>query len=335
MSAGSVAEVTGDSHMKPIIGITLGDVAGIGPEIVVKALSSDKVWKSCEPWIYGPQNVLNHSSKMVDASLREILFGHSKRPHVLVRPVGKVPLSWIGSGRSKNEIARIAVDSVHAAFKDVQAGKIQAIVTAPVHKGSIVQAGIPFVGHTELLAEWAGVPDVVMMMASPRLRVALVTNHLPLRKVSGSITSEKILNVIKLFHLALIKMGFKKPRLAVVSLNPHGGEDGGKEEREVIRPAVASAKRRGLHVAGPISADALFHQAYEGLYDGVVAMYHDQALTALKMTAFDEAVNVTLGLPFIRTSPDHGTAFDIAGKGIAREESMIQAILMAARLCQL
>ncbi len=320
--------------MKPILGITIGDIGGIGPEVVFKALMHHNVWKVCEPWVYAPPGVLEFIAQKQKVPLCEILFGHSRPKQILVRPVSTIPFDWIASGKIRKETARLAIDCLSAAFKDISQGRIHGMVTAPVHKGSIVQAGIPFQGHTELLADWAKVDDVVMMMSSSRLKVALVTNHLPIRKVVHAITKERILKVIQLFYDALKKLGIKKPKIAVTSLNPHGGEDGGKEEKEVIKPAVQEAKRKRIAVEGPLSSDALFHQAYHGKYDGVVAMFHDQALGPLKIIAFDEAVNVTLGLPFVRTSPDHGTAFDIAGKNIAREDSMVEAILLAAQLCK-
>lgn len=315
--------------MKPIIGITLGDVAGIGPEVVAKALAEKSVWKGCEPWVYGPSGVLAEVSRHLGFELEEILFGHSKPGRLLVRPVGKVASKWIGCGRSRYDLSRIAVDSVRAAARDVLAKKIHAVVTAPIHKAGVVRAGIPFVGHTEFLAELAGVEEPVMMMTSPRLKVALVTTHIPLKKVGEGLTVKRILCVITLFNDALKNLGIRRPRMALASLNPHGGEDGGVEEKEVLVPAIRRARKNGLRIGGPISSDALFYQAYRGHYDGIVAMYHDQGLSPLKMVAFDEAVNVTLGLPFIRTSPDHGTAYDIAGKGIARPTSMIEAIRVA------
>ncbi len=320
--------------MKPILGITIGDIGGIGPEVVFKALVHRNVWKVCEPWVYAPAGVLEFLAQKQKIPLREILFGRSRPKQILIRPVSSIPLNWVSSGKPRKETARLAIDCLSAAFKDISQGRIHGMVTAPVHKGSIVQAGIPFQGHTELLAGWTKVNDVVMMMASSRLKIALVTNHLPVIKIARAITKERILKVIQLFNDALKKLGIKKPKIAVTSLNPHGGEDGGKEEKEVIKPAVQEAKRKNIKAEGPFSGDALFYHAYRGKYDGVVAMFHDQALAPLKIIAFDEAVNVTLGLPFVRTSPDHGTAFDIAGKNTAREESMLEAILLAAKLCK-
>ena len=320
--------------MKPIIGITLGDIAGVGPEIVVKALSHDQVWTWCQPWVYGPPGTLSFVSEKLGLNVCESSFGVSRRSNVLVRPVGAAPLNWVGSGKMKPDLARIALDCVRAATKDILNRKIHAVVTAPIHKAGVVNAGIPFTGHTEFLADLTGSKNVAMMMASPKLKVALVTTHIPLREVAQQVTRAKILNVARLFNQALKDFGIKNPKIAITGLNPHGGEDEGLEEGREIRPAVAQLRREGISIEGPISADALFYQVFNGVYDGVIAMYHDQGLPALKMVCFDEAVNVTLGLPFVRTSPDHGTAYDIAGKGKANPKSMIEAIRIAAKLAK-
>ncbi|MBI1884422.1 MAG: 4-hydroxythreonine-4-phosphate dehydrogenase PdxA [Chlamydiae bacterium] len=318
--------------MKPIIAITLGDVAGIGPEVVAKALARDEIWKVCQPWVYGPPGVLEHTSKFLEKSLREIFFGKSIKGKILIRPVGKISLDLVGSGQMSQEVAKAALDAVHAAARDALEGKVQALVTAPLHKKNVRQVNPQFLGHTEFLADLTQTRSVVMMMASPRLKVALVTTHVPLKEVSKNVTREKIFNVISIFHEALESAGLKKPKIGVCALNPHGGEDGGEEEKKKIGPAVRLAQKKGMNVEGPFSADTLFYKAWQGKYDGVVSMYHDQGLAPLKMMAFDEAVNVTLGLPFVRTSPDHGTAYPIAGRGIASPESMVSAIQMAARL---
>jgi 4-hydroxythreonine-4-phosphate dehydrogenase len=320
--------------MKPIIGITLGDLAGIGPEVVAKALAHNQVWSWCQPWVYGPPEVLHCVSKKLRLPLQESSFGISRKRNVRIRPVGVAPLHWIGCGQAKNQLARLALDCVSAAVRDVLNRKIHAIVTAPVHKAGIVKAGIPFTGHTEFLSNLTGVKNAVMMMTSSRLKIALVTTHVPLRDVAQQVTQQRILTVIELFNGALKRFGFKKPKIAVASLNPHGGEDEGLEEAKEIRLAIGQSRRGGVRVEGPISADAVFYQTLEGKYDGVVAMYHDQGLAPLKMICFDQAVNVTLGLPFVRTSPDHGTAYDIAGKGKASPKSMIEAIRIAAQLAR-
>jgi 4-hydroxythreonine-4-phosphate dehydrogenase len=213
---------------------------------------------------------------------------------------------------------------------------LDALVTAPVNKEAIVRAGIPFVGQTELLSELAGTERTAMMLLGQDergrwLRVALATTHVPLKTVSSHLTTKKIVTVIELAAKACGDLGLSRARVAVCGLNPHAGEGGqmGTEEIEVIAPAVKEARAAGIDATGPLSADALFYYAYRGDYEAVVAMYHDQGLAPLKMVAFEQGVNWTLGLPFVRTSPDHGTAYDIAGKGVARESSMVAAMRLA------
>jgi 4-hydroxythreonine-4-phosphate dehydrogenase len=274
---------------RPRIGITLGDPAGIGPEVVAKALASGKL------------------SKQFDYEV-------------------------LGDARTRRRAD--AVDWVVQGARRCLAGELDALVTAPLSKQLLRDAGYRFAGHTELLAHLSGTKKFAMMLVGGPLRVALVTIHVPLARVPRLLSAAKILNVIELSHQACRQFGIRRPKIGVAGLNPHAGEDGllGGEERRLIAPAVRRAVRKGLDVTGPWPADTLFHQAYHGRFDAVVAMYHDQGLAPLKMIAFDTGVNLTLGLPFVRTSPDHGTAFDIAGKGKARPDSMIAAINLAARL---
>jgi 4-hydroxythreonine-4-phosphate dehydrogenase len=292
--------------MHPRIGITLGDVAGIGPEIVAKALASRKINRGFDYEIIGDPR----TKRRADAA------------------------DWVVQGARR-----------------CLAGELSALVTAPISKQLLRDAGYRFEGHTELLANIARTKRFAMMLVggppSPRtvsglrrgkglLRVALVTIHVPLSKVPRLLSTKRIIEVIELSHDACKRFGIRRPRIGVAGLNPHAGEDGllGSEERRIIAPAIRSAKRKGINVTGPWPADTLFHKAYNGEFDAVVAMYHDQGLAPLKMIAFDSGVNLTLGLPFVRTSPDHGTAFDIAGKGIANPASMIAAINLAAELSQ-
>jgi 4-hydroxythreonine-4-phosphate dehydrogenase len=271
------------------IGITLGDPAGIGPEVVAKALKSSRL------------------DRRFDYEI-------------------------IGNPRAKRRAA--AADWVVEGAKRCLAGELAALVTAPIAKELLYRAGYPFVGQTELLAHLSRTKRFAMMLAGGPLRVALVTTHAPLREVAKLITAQKIVEVVELSHEICLRFGIKRPRIAVAGLNPHAGEGGllGDEERRIIAPAVKRAAKRGIRVGGPHSADTLFYRAAHGEFDAVVAMYHDQGLAPFKLIAFDNGVNLTLGLPFVRTSPDHGTAPDIAGKGIARSDGMIAAINMAARL---
>ena len=318
--------------MKPVIGITLGDVAGIGPEVVLKALAEKSVRNNCRPVLYGPSGILERIGKRLGIWVQEKESDVSGAGSIVLRSSGEVFCRWIECGKVNPVTARLALRSIEMAAKDALSGKIDAMVTAPIHKKAIRDLGIPFTGHTEHLAKLSKCCDVVMMMAGSKIKVALVTTHVPLKDVARCLTSEKVERVISLFEQALKRLGIPKPRIAVCALNPHGGEDGGKEERLILRPAIEKMIRRKIRVEGPISADILFYKLYQGHYDGAVSMYHDQGLVPLKMVSFEEAVNVTLGLPFVRTSPDHGTAFDIAGKGVADPRSMIEAIRMAAKL---
>lgn len=276
---------------RPRIGITLGDPAGIGPEVVAKALKSGRLDRRFDYEIIGNPR----AKRRADAA------------------------DWVVEG------AKLCLD-----------GKLAALATAPITKALLHRAGYPFVGQTELLAQLSHTKRFAMMLAGGPLRVALVTTHAPLRDVAKLITGRKIVEVIELSDQICRRFGIRRPRIAVAGLNPHAGESGllGDEEQRVIAPAVKRAARRGVVASGPHSADTLFYRAARGEFDAVVAMYHDQGLAPLKLIAFDNGVNLTLGLPFVRTSPDHGTAPDIAGKGIARPDGMIAAINMAARLAR-
>ncbi len=288
----------------PAIALTVGDPSGIGPEIAVKAAADARVLAVCQPVIYGP-----HTSGELAAF-----------------PVGRVDA---GSGRA-------AYEAIVAATHDALAGKVAAIATAPINKAAFAAAGYPWPGHTDLLAHLCGTPDAVMMFWSDALRVVLATVHIPLANVPGALTRERVIRILRVTAASLPRFGFPRPRLAVAGLNPHAGEDGllGREDRDVLAPAIAEARAVGVEVSGPFPADTIFVRASRGEFDAVVACYHDQGLIPVKLLAFGQAVNVTLGLPIIRTSVDHGTAFDIARQGIADAGSFVEAILLAARLAR-
>ena len=279
------------------IGITLGDPAGIGPEIVAAALASGKL----------------------DAGFKYRLVGERG---------DAVP------GQPAPATARAALAALEESAALLRAGEIAAVVTGPVHKARMQAVGFAFPGQTEFFAKRAGVENFAMCLTGGALTVALVTAHLPLREVAGVLSADEIVRVGKLLADFLQKRLGRAPRIAVAGLNPHAGESGtlGREEIEIIAPAMEAF--RNPQFTGPISPDTVFHRAVRGEFDGVLCMYHDQGLIPLKLHAFDEGVNVTLGLPFPRTSPDHGTAFEIAGKGIARADSMIAAIRLAADLVE-
>lgn len=312
-----------------MIGITIGDPKGIGPEIVAKAWRRFDDAERASTLIYGDKNVIEEACKLVGTSfdLKHIVITSS-----IPRPVKDV---------SDTEAARMALSAIDAAAKDATSGKIAAIVTAPVNKGRIRKVCQNFTGHTEYLADIAGVKTPMMMfiseetMSSKPIRVALVTTHLSVRDVPSAITPERVLTTIRQTHLALSSLfACPKPRIAVMSLNPHCGEDGalGTEEIEVIAPAVTCAHKERINCIGPISADKIFGRIEDYDYDAVVAMYHDQGIIPMRLLCRNECVNMTLGLPYIRTSPPHGTAEDIAWLGVADETGMLAAIRMARRL---
>jgi 4-hydroxythreonine-4-phosphate dehydrogenase len=285
--------------MKPRIAITVGDPAGIGPEIARKAADDPRVRDVCEPVVYGPP-----------------------------------PGARFTPGELSADAGKAAYDTLCSAVKDAQSGVVAAVATAPVNKLAFARAGLPWKGHTDLLAHLTGSSRVAMMFWSEPLKVVLATIHIPLASVPGALTRELVDEIIELSSRELPRFGIARPRLAVAGLNPHAGEDGllGHEERKVLRPAIEAAQTRGVQIDGPFPGDTIFGRAVRGEFDAVIACYHDQGLIPVKLLAFGSAVNVTLGLPIIRTSVDHGTAFDIAGKNVADPSSMIAATLLAARL---
>lgn len=284
---------------KPRVGITVGDPAGIGPEIAAKAAVDSRVLEVCEPVLYGPPSDRTFAIGRISASAGEA-----------------------------------AYDAIVRAVEDATNGRIAAIATAPINKEAFAAAGVPWRGHTELLAHLTGAPRVAMMFYADVLRVVLATVHIPLAEVPGALTRELVQDTIDLTARELPRFGHPSPRIAVAGLNPHAGEHGlmGMEEDLVLSPAIAAARDRGADAHGPFPADTVFVRAMRGEFDVVVACYHDQGLIPVKLAAFGRAVNVTLGLPIIRTSVDHGTAFDIAGRGEADESSLVHAVLLAARL---
>lgn len=302
----------------PRVGISLGDPSGIGPEVTFKALADGRVRRALVPVVFGDAS----------SSSRLGTWGKGARFVTIsqLRPVDRRP----GKPTRAGGLAQHAY--ITAAVAAAQAGEVDALCTAPVSKEAITRAGIPFVGHTELLARAFG-REVLMLMDGPRLRVALATNHLPLARVPRALSVPKLLGALMLLDRALSPLLSRRPRIAVCGLNPHAGEGGvmGTEEVRIIAPAIARARRQGLDVHGPFAADGLFARAARGFaFDVALAMFHDQGLVATKTLDFTRTVNVTLGLPVPRTSPDHGVAYDIAGKGRADVEPMIHALLKAA-----
>lgn len=322
------------------IGITLGDVTGIGPEVTLKALATAVAeFPATQFLILGDRGWSEPSAARISVPLRPWI-PHDSSPGVAVFDPRPVPLPATLSTGSP-AAARAALDWLTAGAQLCLRGELAALVTAPVNKASIIATGARFVGQTEFLSELAGTDRTIMMLlgADDRgrwLRVALVTTHLPLSAVPTAITPAKVALAIERAAEAGRALRLPQARVAVCGLNPHAGEGGqiGTEEITILRPAIQAARARGIDVTGPWPADTLFHQAYGGGCEVVVAMYHDQGLAPLKMVAFDTGVNWTLGLPFIRTSPDHGTAYDIAGRDLARPGSMLAAVRLAHTLAQ-
>lgn len=286
----------------PLVAITTGDPSGIGPEIAIKTARHPRVVAACRPLLYGPsepQELEQFPAGVVDA----------------------------GAGRA-------AYDTIVAAANDALAGRVAAIATGPINKEAFAAAGLAWRGHTDLLGHLCGAPRVAMLFWSDRLRVVLATVHVPLAEVPRALTLDGLLATIRLTASSLPAFGIDSPAIGVAGLNPHAGEHGllGGEDAEVIVPAVQRARAEGIDVSGPFPADTLFVRAARGEFDVVIAAYHDQGLIPVKLLAFGRAVNVTLGLPIVRTSVDHGTAFDIARRGIADEGSLVEAVLLAATL---
>jgi 4-hydroxythreonine-4-phosphate dehydrogenase len=325
---------------KPFIAITMGDPAGIGPEIIAKALVRPEIYRWCRPVVAGDSGVFQTVIRRNRLPLRldEITDVRSAAPSrkvMALHPCVKVALSGLRPGVSTPETGRAALEAIQAAVRLATVGSVSAVTTAPISKEALKAAGSPHPGHTELLADLTATPEVGMLMVGGRLRIMLVTTHLALRDVPMQLTASRVLTAIRLAdRSARQHFGIPRPRIAVAGLNPHAGEGGlfGAEEQGIIHPAIEQARRQGISVWGPFPADTLMTKAVRGEYDMVVAMYHDQALIPIKLLAFGRAVNMTVGLPFIRTSVDHGTAYDIAGKGLADPGSLIEAVKLAAQL---
>jgi 4-hydroxythreonine-4-phosphate dehydrogenase len=318
----------------------MGDASGIGPEIAAKAFLSSEVQRICRPIVIGDARIMKQALKLIKAGNMGINAVKSVRQARFVRGAMDV-LDLENLDPAKVKVGQIcapcgkaAVEYLLEAIELAKDRKIDAITTGPLNKEAIHKAGFKYRGHTEILAEKTKTKNYAMMFVSDPIWIMLVTTHLPLSKVSGLISKKRVLNTIKLANEITSKIRHKKARIAVAGLNPHAGEGGifGKEEIKAIKPAVAEAKKLGIDVKGPISPDAVFYLASHGMFDIVVAMYHDQGLIPLKLLSFNHSVNVTVGLPIIRTSVDHGTGFDIAGKGWANPGSLIEAIKVATFL---
>jgi 4-hydroxythreonine-4-phosphate dehydrogenase len=323
------------TEQKPIIGITLGDFNGVGPEVTLKALSNNAILKMCTPVIYGSVKVLSKYRKLLN--LEEWTLHPVKSIDQISPKRTNVLNCWhenleIQPGKVTPEAGQNAFIALKAAVADLQNKHIDAIVTAPINKFNIQNEEFKFAGHTEYFTESFGVQDSLMLLVSDGLRVGVVTGHIPLGAVKEAITKEKIISKATILLNTLKQdFGIQKPRIALLGLNPHAGEEGllGREEQEIITPVIHELKHKGNMVFGPFPADGFFGNMSYKKYDAVLAMYHDQGLIPFKTIAFESGVNYTAGLPIVRTSPDHGTAYNIAGKNMASETSMREAIFLA------
>ena len=326
-----------DSAERPLA-LTLGDPAGIGPDITLLAYEARQSAPVPPFVLIGDPRVLAERARALGLDIEIETVGEaSEATSLFAEALPVLPVSVAGdvvAGRPDSAAAGAVQRSIERAVELVRAGTASAVVTNPISKAILIQAGFGFPGHTEFFAKLAGLDasDAVMMLAAPELKVVPVTIHIPLKEVIGALNEGRIVKTLEISARDLARyFGVARPRIAVTGLNPHAGEDGtmGREEIEVIMPAIAAARRQGLDVTGPYSADTLFHAEARKTYDVAVAMYHDQALIPIKILAFDLGVNATLGLPFVRTSPDHGTAFALAGTGQARPRSLIEALRLA------
>lgn len=324
---------------KPRIGITIGDPAGIGPEVSLKASASEQVLAACVPILIGDAQYLSHWSRQFGLAQEfQIVNLGEPLPDNLLAPtiynLANIPVS-IEMGKEQASCGRCAAEFIETAVKLCLSGQLDAITTAPINKKSLSLGGYPYPGHTEFLAALSHTDEFAMTFFSPALRVSLLTTHVPLDEVSRYVRRAELEKWIRLVHRELLQYGFERPRIALAALNPHGGEGTlfGFEEATEMIPAIESCRTQdGIDVSGPYSGDTIFLRASRGEFDIVLSCYHDQGLIPIKCFSFGEAVNVTLGLPFIRTSVDHGTAFDIAGQGKADHSSMVVAVKLAVDL---
>ncbi|WP_035240611.1 4-hydroxythreonine-4-phosphate dehydrogenase PdxA [Desulfobacter vibrioformis] len=323
---------------RPVLGITMGDPAGIGPEIIIKSLTDPEITNLCTPVVLGDLEILKKADinfavlpKLVTTD--DLSCDFSNFPTGCLVRLSSLNPNVTELGHPTPDTGRAMETYINTGVDLALSGAIDAMVTGPITKTGLKLAGSSFHGHTELIAHKTGTDNFAMMMAGTRLKVVLTTIHIPLSQVPGQLTCREITRIINLTRDTLItRFGIPTPRLAVAGLNPHAGEQGmfGNEEADIILPAIIQAREKGVDIAGPYPPDTVFFNAVEGRFDAVICMYHDQGLIPFKLVHFRDGVNTTIGLPIIRTSVDHGTAYDIAGKGIADPTSMKEAIKMAA-----
>ncbi|GAA5044121.1 4-hydroxythreonine-4-phosphate dehydrogenase [Marivirga lumbricoides] len=323
---------------KPIIAITIGDVNSIAPEVIIKALEDNRILKMMTPVVYGSGKILSYYRKALN--IKDFNYFQLKKLDELSHKKLNVLNLWeetinITMGESTAEGGKYAFTSIKHAVQDAMDGTVDAVVTAPINKHNIQSDDFKFAGHTEYLAETAGVQESLMLLVDGTLRVGVVTGHIPITEVAQKVTKDKIHKKLTVLEKSLkMDFGIAKPKIAVLGLNPHAGDNGviGSEEEEMIKPLINEWKEKGKLVFGPFPADGFFGNGQYKNFDAVLAMYHDQGLVPFKTLAFANGVNFTAGLPFVRTSPDHGTAYDITGKNLADETSMRQALFLALEI---
>lgn len=329
------------NQTKAVIGITMGDGAGVGPEIILKSLQSKEIYDLCNPLVIGDSKILNRAQPFVKSDLRIVTITDDQIDQ-LTFEYGTVYCLDLDLLSVDLPIGQVSAEAGHAAFEYLAKAidlakkqKIDAICTAPLNKEALHKGGHLYPGHTEILADLTDTSEFSMMLSAPNLKVIHVTTHVGIIDAVNMINPERVYRVIQLAHETLTKSGIENPKIAVCGINPHAGENGlfgyGEEEEKVV-PGVKKAQEEGINVVGPLPADTLFFRTVRGDFDIVVAMYHDQGHGPVKVLGLDAGVNITVGLPIIRTSVDHGTAFDIAGKGIVEEKSMMEAIRQAVEL---
>jgi 4-hydroxythreonine-4-phosphate dehydrogenase len=327
----------------PVVGITMGDPTGIGPEIIVKALSMEEPFRACRPIVFGDRKVLSKTIEMIGLPATVEVLEKVPEDGFIPRRIflafsSQLEVASLHFGKPDRRCGEAMVRYVEEAVKWVRSGKLDGITTCPINKQAINVSGYPFSGHTELLSHLVQTPSVAMMFLGSKWKIVLVTTHLPIKEVPKRITRTRILSTVRLTDEGLRKFfAITHPKIAVLGLNPHCGEEGllGEEEKMEIIPAITQARSEGVEVEGPFPADSFFDLSGHYAFDAVISMYHDQGLIPVKMLDFKEAVNFTLGLPFIRTSVGHGTAYDIAGRGVADPTNLVKAILTASNLSKL
>jgi 4-hydroxythreonine-4-phosphate dehydrogenase len=325
-------------HKRPRIAITMGDPCGVGPEIIVKALAAGDLDQVCQPVVIGEPLALERAIARLGADLRihpceDLGLTGGEPGELAVYSPTPLAAEDIVYGQPTQATARAIISYIEVAANAALTSRVDAVCTCPIHKANLSRYGFAFPGHTEFLAHLTGAPAVVMMLAGPRLRVALVTIHAALARVPALLTREALATTIRITGAALLNdFGFKRPKIAVAGLNPHAGEEGkfGREELDMIQPLLKNFHNAPFEVSGPYPPDTVFFRAYSGEFDAVIAMYHDQGLIPIKLVHFHQAVNISLGLPIVRTSVDHGTAYDLAGTGKAHPGSLQEAVRCAA-----